>query len=112
MRRHQWLSFALAGSAAGLAGGLYAFSKGSVFPTLMAVPVSVDALVMVLMGGIQTLSGPVVGAALFHLLETQAMSLTEWWRLVLGVVILVLVLAFPKGVAGFARDLWTRGREA
>ena len=112
VRRHQWLSFTLAGSAAGLAGGLYAFSKGSVFPTLMAVPVSVDALVMVLMGGIQTLSGPVVGAALFHLLEIQAMSLTDWWRLVLGVIILVLVLAFPKGVAGFARDLWTRGRDA
>ncbi|MGR0183738.1 ABC transporter permease [Azospirillum aestuarii] len=112
VRRHQWLSFALAGSAAGLAGGLYAFAKGSVFPTLMAVPVSVDALVMVLMGGIQTLSGPVVGAALFHLLETEAMSRTDWWRLVLGTIILVLVLAFPKGVAGFVRDLWTRGRDA
>ncbi|MBP2311097.1 ABC transporter permease [Azospirillum soli] len=112
VRRHQWYAFALAGSAAGLAGGLYAFSKGSVFPTLMAVPMSVDALVMVLMGGIQTLSGPVVGAALFHLLETEVMSLTEWWRLVLGLVIIVLVLAFPKGVAGFVRDLWMRRKEA
>lgn len=112
VRRHQWYAFALAGSAAGLAGGLYAFSKGSVFPTLMAVPMSVDALVMVLMGGIQTLSGPVVGAALFHLLETEVMSLTEWWRLVLGLVIILLVLAFPKGVAGFVRDLWMRRKEA
>ena len=108
VRRHQWLAFALAGSAAGLAGGLYAFAKGSVFPTLMAVPVSVDALVMVLMGGLQTLSGPVVGAALFHLLETEVMRVTEWWRLVLGLVIVVLVLAFPKGVTGFVRDLWMR----
>ena len=112
VRRHQWYAFALAGSAAGLAGGLYAFSKGSVFPTLMAVPMSVDALVMVLMGGIQTLSGPVVGAALFHLLETEVMGLTDWWRLVLGLVIVVLVLAFPKGVAGFVRDLWMRRKEA
>lgn len=111
VRQHQWMAFALAGSAAGLAGGLYAFAKGSVFPTLMAVPMSVDALVMVLMGGIQTLSGPVAGAALFHLLEAEAMRATDWWRLVLGLVILVLVLAFPKGVVGFVRDRLVRGAE-
>lgn len=111
VRQHQWMAFALAGSAAGLAGGLYAFAKGSVFPTLMAVPMSVDALVMVLMGGIQTLSGPVVGAALFHLLEAEAMRATDWWRLVLGLVILVLVLAFPKGIVGFVRDRLVRGVE-
>ena len=111
VRRTQWFAFMLAGATAGLAGGLYAFSKGSVFPTLMAVPVSVDALVMVLMGGIQTLSGPVVGAALFHLLETEIMSLTDWWRLILGLIILVLVLAFPKGVVGFLRDRYARRAE-
>ncbi|WP_207459332.1 ABC transporter permease [Azospirillum sp. SYSU D00513] len=112
VRRTQWFAFTLAGSAAGLAGGLYAFSKGSVFPTLMSVPTSVDALVMVLMGGVQTLAGPVVGAALFHLLRTEIMSLTDLWRLILGLVIIGLVLAFPKGVVGFARDLVQRGRAA
>ncbi|MBP2228086.1 branched-chain amino acid transport system permease protein [Azospirillum agricola] len=105
VRRHQWLAFALAGSAAGLAGGLYAFSKGSVFPTLMAVPVSVDALVMVLMGGIQTVAGPLAGAAVFHLLEAEVMRMTELWRLALGLVIVALVLLFPKGIVGFLADV-------
>lgn len=100
----QWMTFTMAGAMAGLGGGLYAFAKGSVFPSLMSVPLSVDALVMGLMGGIQTLTGPVVGAALFQLLRIEVMSLTEWWRLALGGVILLLVLAFPKGVVGFLRD--------
>jgi branched-chain amino acid transport system permease protein len=103
VRAHQWAAFTLAGAAAGLAGGLYAFAKGSVFPTLMAVSVSVDALVMVLVGGLQTLSGPLLGAAVFHGLETEAMRATESWRLVLGLTILVLVLVFPLGIAGTLR---------
>jgi len=110
VRHHQWLGFTLAGSSAGLAGGLYAFAKGSVFPTLMAVPMSVDALVMVLMGGIQTVAGPVVGAAAYHLLHTEMMRATEYWRAILGLIIVVLVLAFPQGIVGFARRLWTRRR--
>ncbi|WP_051340556.1 ABC transporter permease [Azospirillum halopraeferens] len=110
VRHRQWMAFTLAGACAGLAGGLYAFAHGSVFPTLMAVPVSVDALVMVLLGGLRTLAGPAAGAALFHGLETEAMRLTDYWRLVLGLVIVVLVLAFPQGVVGFARSLWDRRR--
>lgn len=112
VRRHQWLGFGLAGTSAGLAGGLYAFAKGSVFPTLMSVPQSVDALVMVLMGGIQTVAGPVVGAAVFRILQTEVMRATEYWRMVLGLIIVALVLAFPQGIAGFARRLWTRRRAA
>ncbi|HYG88070.1 MAG TPA: ABC transporter permease [Azospirillum sp.] len=106
VRRHQWLGFGLAGTAAGLAGGLYAFAKGSVFPTLLSVPQSVDALVMVLMGGIQTVVGPVVGAAVFRILQTEVMRTTEYWRVILGLIIVALVLAFPQGIAGFARRLW------
>ncbi|PWC33478.1 ABC transporter permease [Azospirillum sp. TSO35-2] len=108
VRRVQWMAFVLAGTAAGLAGGLYAFAKGSVFPTLLAVPLSVDALVMVLMGGIQTVTGPLAGAAVFHLLWSEVMSATDWWRLILGLVIVALVLVFPKGIVGFLAGL--RGR--
>jgi branched-chain amino acid transport system permease protein len=103
VRRIQWLAFMLAGTFAGLAGGLYAYAKGSVFPNLMAIPRSVDALVMVLLGGVQTLSGPVVGAAVFHTLNTEMVRHTEYWRLLLGVSIIVLVLIFPMGIAGAFR---------
>jgi branched-chain amino acid transport system permease protein len=103
VRRVQWLAFALAGTFAGLAGGLYAYAKGSVFPILMAIPRSVDALVMVLLGGVQTLSGPIVGAAVFHALNTEMVRHTEYWRLLLGVSIILLVLIFPMGIAGAFR---------
>jgi len=59
----QWLAFTLAGAFAGLAGALYAFSKGSISPDVLGVGRSVDALVMVLLGGLQTLAGPLVVGA-------------------------------------------------
>ncbi len=101
LRRHQWLAFSLGGLLAGIAGGVYAYSKGSVFPTVMSISNSVDALVMVLLGGLHALAGPLVGAAVFTLLQEQVGSLTDYWRGIVGAVILLLVLAFPQGIAGF-----------
>jgi branched-chain amino acid transport system permease protein len=107
VRRMQWIAFVVAGAFAGLAGGLFAFSKGSISPdSTMAVSRSIDALVMVLLGGVQTLSGPVVGAALFVWLQDAIARGTDYWRAVLGVTILVLVLAFPQGIVGGLRALF------
>jgi branched-chain amino acid transport system permease protein len=106
--RVQWAAFTLAAIFAGLAGGLFAFSKGSVFPTYVSISRSVDALMMVLLGGVQTLSGPIIGAVVYAGLHEQLTRLTDLWRLVLGAAIIALVLAFPQGVAGFAQALWTR----
>ncbi len=103
LRRHQWYAFAIAGLFAGIGGGVYAFAKGSVFPTVMSIPNSVDALVMVLLGGLNTLSGPLVGAAIFTGLQEEVGSLTDYWRAIMGAMILVLVLAFPQGIVGFFR---------
>ncbi|WP_341703254.1 ABC transporter permease [Ferrovibrio sp.] len=107
-RRIQWYGFVIAGIFAGLAGGLFAFSKGSISPEQMAVSRSVDGLVMVLLGGVQTLTGPVAGAAIFTWLQDTIARNTEYWRAILGLAILVIVLAFPQGVAGFAKDIATR----
>jgi branched-chain amino acid transport system permease protein len=101
IKTHQWLAFALAGLFCGLAGGLFAFSKGSVFPNSMAIPQSVDGLLMVLLGGIQTLSGPLVGAAAFTLLHEQVSALTDHWRVIVGLTVIFLVLAFPQGIVGW-----------
>lgn len=67
INRHsiQWLCFVIAGGFAGVAGVLYAYLKGSVFPDNLAIPTSIDGLVMVLMGGIQTVSGPIFGAGVY-----------------------------------------------
>ena len=100
VRTHRWLAFIIAGAAAGLAGGLYAFSKGSIDPTLLAIPLSVDFLAMILLGGIQTVMGAVAGAAAFHTIKDVFMPLTDYWRFLLGASIIALVLIFPRGLGG------------
>ncbi|MCZ8140911.1 MAG: ABC transporter permease [Acetobacteraceae bacterium] len=100
VRGHRWLGFTIAGAAAGLAGGLYAFSKGSIDPTLLGIPLSVDFLAMILLGGMQTVMGPVLGAAAFHSIKDVFMPLTDHWRFLLGASIIALVLIFPRGLGG------------
>ena len=96
----QWVAFVIGGAAAGLAGGLFAFLKGSVFPDALGIPLSVDGLVMVLLGGVETVSGGVVGALVFRTLTILLMSYTDASKLVLGLLIIVLVVAFPRGIVG------------
>ena len=100
VRTQQWLAFAVAAAFAGLAGGLYAVSKGNVFPDVAAVTHSVDALVMVLLGGVQALAGPIFGALAYVVLEDQVSRITEHWQLVLGAAILLMVVVFPQGLGG------------
>src|SRR3954467_5297825 len=100
VRRHRWLAFILAGAVAGLAGGLYVFLKGSIDPSALGIPVSIDALTMLLLGGLQTVMGPLVGAAVLHTLKDQIMPLTELWRMTLGLSIIAMVLLFPSGLVG------------
>ncbi len=102
VQRQQWLAFAFSGALAGLAGGLFVFSKGSVFPDEMSIPRSFDALIMVLLGGVKTLLGPIAGAVTFTWLQDE-ISRLEYWRLILGALIIAIVVAFPQGVAGFLR---------
>ena len=94
------LSLIIAGTVGGLAGALFAFAKGGISPETIHVARSIDGLVMVLLGGIHELAGPLVGAPVFILLQDSVMRATPYWRGVLGVVILLLVLVFPMGIAG------------
>ena len=109
IRRQRWLAFVIAGAAAGMAGSLYAFSRGSVDPSLLGIPTSVDALTMLLLGGIQTIAGPLAGSAVLHLLRDQLMPLTSLWRLFLGLAIIFMVLVFPRGLVGTIRQ-WREDR--
>src|SRR6185437_13504505 len=104
VKRVHWLGFAIAGAICGVAGGLFAFAKGSISPETIHVQRSIDGLVMVLLGGIQTLTGPLVGATVFTMLQDTVMRETQYWRAMLGGIILMLVLVFPGGLAaGFSR---------
>jgi branched-chain amino acid transport system permease protein len=110
VRMTQWAAFALAGAFAGLAGALYVFSKGSLSPDTLAIPRSVDVLVMVLIGGLNALAGPLLGAAAFTLLQDVLVRQTEYWRAVMGAAILLIVVAAPAGIGGLARLV--RGRRS
>jgi branched-chain amino acid transport system permease protein len=108
VKRVHWLGFAIAGCVCGVAGGLFAFAKGSISPETIHINRSIDGLVMVLLGGVQTLTGPIVGASIFATLQDTVMRQTEYWRALLGGIILLLVLAFPQGLVGGFTALWRK----
>lgn len=108
VKRIHWYGFVMAGMVAGLAGALFAFSKGSIAPETLHVNKSIDGLVMVLLGGMQTLVGPIVGAVSFTWLHDTVARSTDFWRAMLGGIILLLVLLFPRGIAGTVKQLFER----
>jgi branched-chain amino acid transport system permease protein len=110
VKRVHWIGFAIAGTICGIAGGIFAFAKGSISPETIDVSRSIDGLVMVLLGGIQTLAGPIVGASAFALLQDTIMRQTAYWHALLGAVILLLVLVFPAGIVGGLAKLGARWR--
>jgi branched-chain amino acid transport system permease protein len=109
VKRVQWMAFVVAGLFCGVAGAVFTFSKGSISPEAISVGRSVDGLVMVMLGGAQTLMGPVVGAAVFTWLHDTMARDTDYWRAMLGMAILLLVLLFPAGIVGSLRGLFERG---
>ncbi len=106
-RTHKWLAFVIAGTFAGLAGGLYGFAKGIVTPTTLDIPRSIDALMMVLLGGVQTLVGPLVGAFAFVVLEDRLLAF-QYWRAIFGLIIIGICIAMPEGIVGSTRSFLTR----
>jgi branched-chain amino acid transport system permease protein len=108
-RHHiQWFAFAIAGAFAALAGALYAFLKGSVFPDNLGIPLSIDGLVMILIGGVGAVSGGAFGAAVYKALSIWVISHTDYSKLALGLLIVVLVAFFPRGILGFFEDWRSR----
>ena len=106
-KRVQWVAFAFAGAMAGISGGLFVFSKGSVFPTELEIAKSFDGLIVVFLGGVKTLSGGVVGAASLELVKDY-LTRFEYWRLTLGLLIIAVVILAPYGIVGSLRKLAER----
>ena len=106
-KRIQWAAFVIAGTIAGIAGALFAYHKGSVFPDNLGISLSVDALVMVLLGGVETVSGAVIGAIVYKALSIWLVSQTDLSKLVLGAFIVLIVVVFPNGIFGML-EMFTR----
>ena len=106
-KRVQLLAFGFAGMIAGLAGGLFVFSKGSVFPNELEIARSFDALIVVFLGGVKTLAGGLVGGAFFKGVE-EVLVRFQYWRLALGLLIIGVVILAPDGIVGSLRKAGER----
>jgi branched-chain amino acid transport system permease protein len=97
---HKYIAFIIAGGFGGLAGVLWAHTNGHVSPETVVLTTSVDALLMVVLGGAGTLVGGVIGAAIVFGLREYLSTLVEWWQYVLGAVYVLTILYLPTGLMG------------
>lgn len=106
VRRHQLIAIVIAGFFAGVAGVLFVVVDNSVFPDMMFWTLSLEITIMALLGGWYTFLGPMLGAAIIVLLRTFVSTVTDYWALVLGLVLLFVILFLPEGVLGKVFEIW------
>ncbi len=114
VQRYELLAFVIAGTFAGLAGGLFGIFNRGAFPDFAYWTKSSEVLIMTLLGGMASFWGPAVGALVLLVLNQQITSYTEYWPFVLGTVLIVILFAFPGGIVGALESARTRlaGRRA
>ena len=119
VRRHQLMAIVIATFFAGVAGVLFVVLEGSVFPDLLFWVLSLEIFIMCLLGGWFTFVGPMLGAAIMVALRTFVGIYTEYWTLILGVILILLIFFLPEGVMGYlveqvsprVQEAAERGRE-
>jgi branched-chain amino acid transport system permease protein len=105
VRAHRLAAFVVSGAFAGLAGAIFALSNGNVFPGWLDWTASATPIVMAVLGGTASFLGPVLGAAVYVVLEVLISGRTEYWPLVMGIIIVILVLLMPRGITGLWRSV-------
>lgn len=105
VKRFRWYAFVISGTFSGLAGGVWSFVSGHITPEISNWVFSGEIVYMVLLGGFMIFEGPIVGAVLFTYLRLYAVAWTEYWMLIVGGTLVVLVLLLPGGVTGGVADL-------
>ncbi|HEY7242280.1 MAG TPA: branched-chain amino acid ABC transporter permease [Xanthobacteraceae bacterium] len=100
IRRFRWLSFLISGAFTGLAGILWVPLNGLTTPEVLYWTFSGEIVFTTLLGGFRNFTGPIVGGVVFTYLKTYAVATTEYWQLLLGVVLVLLVLLLPTGIVG------------
>jgi branched-chain amino acid transport system permease protein len=101
VRNHQWIAFIISATFAGLAGALFAFSTGNVFPSWLNWTASATPVLMAVLGGVHSFFGPALGALVYVVMEVIVTGQTQYWPLAMGVIILLLVYLLPMGLVGF-----------
>ncbi len=110
IRRYRLIAFVVSGAFAGVAGALWAPLNGLATPDVLVWTFSGEIVFMAVLGGFHNFIGPIVGAVAFTYLKTYAVGFTVYWQLLLGTVLVVLVLALPKGIMGMVELLVARVR--
>ena len=100
IRRFRWISFLVSGTFTGVAGILWAPLNGLTTPDILYWTFSGEIVFAALLGGFRNFTGPIVGGIVFTYLRTYAVASTEYWQLLLGVVLVTLVLVLPTGIVG------------
>ncbi len=110
IRRYRWIAFVISGTFTGLAGALWVPLNGLTTPDILWWPFSGEIVFMSVLGGFRSFAGPIVGAIVFNFLKAYAVASTEYWQMLLGIVLIVLVLALPGGIVGALAKLGARLR--
>jgi branched-chain amino acid transport system permease protein len=111
VRRFRWISFVVSGTVTGLAGILWVPLNGLTTPDVLYWTFSGEIVFSALLGGFRNFTGPIVGGIVFTYLKTYAVATTEYWQLLLGVVLVTLVLVLPTGIVGGLSTLGLRLRK-
>jgi branched-chain amino acid transport system permease protein len=101
VRLQQLLALTIAGFFGGVAGSLFVVVDNTVFPDMMFWTLSLELIIMCLLGGWLSYLGPMVGAAVIVLLRTYVSGITGYWALVLGVIMMAVIFFLPNGVLGY-----------
>ena len=105
IRRFRWVAFLISGTFTGLAGILWVPLNGLTTPEILYWPFSGEIVFTALLGGFRNFTGPIVGGIVFTYLKTYAVATTEYWQLLLGVVLVLLILVLPTGIVGAVSKL-------
>jgi len=103
VKLEKWLAFVIASFFAGVSGALSGLATQSVFPDWLDWRASAVPIVMAILGGTQRFIGPVIGACVYVVLQTVITGMTEYWSMIMGVLIIGIVVLMPNGIAGFFR---------
>lgn len=103
VNRHIWIAFTISCFFAAVAGVLYALLNDFIGPNALSWQLSGDFVLMGVLGGMRTFWGPLFGAAIFVLLRNYLSSVTQDWMFFIGLVFVIVVLFFPRGILGLVR---------